>query len=282
MGQLIRGKDIAARIHEKTATRVRELRSKGVPVSLAVFLVGDDKPSHTYVGKKGKAAASVGIDFLLFERPANITQEQLLNDIRQAQDDQTLTGLIVQLPLPTQLNTNAILNAIDPRNDVDCLTDVNMGKVVMKTNTLVPPTPGAVLSIVNDLNVDLVGKNVTIIGVGPLVGKPLAIMMMNERASVTTINSKTTDVKKKCLAADIIVTGVGKKGLLTAEMVRPGAIVIDTGVDFENGKMFGDVDVPSVQEVAAYVTPTPGGVGPITVARLLWNTVLCAQAMHES
>ncbi len=147
----------------------------------------------------------------------------------------------------------------------------------MRTNIIVPPTPGAVLTILNDLKVDLSGKNATIIGMGALVGKPLAIMMVNEGASVTTCNSRTKDTKEKCLAADIIVTGVGKKDLLRGDMVKPGAIVIDTGVCFEDEKMYGDIHFEEVKEIASYVTPTPGGVGPITVARLLWNTVLCAE-----
>ena len=188
-----------------------------------------------------------------------------------------MSGLIIQLPLPEHLYTPEVLNTIRPDADVDCLTDANLGKLIMKTNTLLPPTPGAVLTIIENLKIKLPGKNVTIVGMGALVGKPLAIMMVNEGASVTTCNSRTKNIKAKCLGADIIVTGVGKKYLLTGDMAPQGAVVIDTGIAFENGKVFGDVNVAEVKESAAYVTPTPGGVGPITVARLMLNTVLMAE-----
>lgn len=272
---LIDGKAIADHILATARERVRAL---SCAPKLAVVLVGDDKPSHTYVRKKGEAAKAIGIDFHLETLPDTATTGEVKRAVERLQEDKRLSGLIVQLPLPDCIDANAVLNAIRPTFDVDCLTDVNLGKLVMKTHTIVPPTPGAVVSILEHLRVDLPGKNVTIIGAGPLVGKPLAIMMMNERASVTTCNSQTRDIKEKCLAADIIVTGVGKKNILRGDMIRPGAIVIDTGVSFEEGEMSGDVNVEEAVTVAAHVTPTPGGVGPITVARLLLNTVLCAAA----
>lgn len=277
MGNLINGKAIAEKFEQKTAEHVQKLKNQGVIPKLAVVLVGADKPSQTYVRKKGEAAQRLGMEFALHELPAEIGKEELVQKVRDIQDDPQLSGLIVQLPLPETLYTSEVLNAIRPELDVDCLTDVNIGKLVMKTNYLVPPTPGAVITILKDLDLDLVGKNVTIIGVGALVGKPLAIMMMNERATVTTCNSATKDTKAKCLNADIIVTGVGKKGVLRGDMVKEGAVVVDTGVCFVDGKMYGDVNVPEVLEKAIFVTPTPGGVGPVTVARLLWNTVICAE-----
>lgn len=277
MGQLIDGQAIAKKINTQTAKQITELKKQGLTPKLAVILVGDHKPSQTYVRKKGQAATQVGLDFNLYELPKSISQADLITKINEIQTDNKLSGLIVQLPLPAHLYATEVLNAIKPKFDVDCLTDVNLGKLVMKTNYLVPPTPGAVMSILHELKVDLAGKNVNIIGVGALVGKPLAIMMMNERAAVTTCNSATQNTQAKSLAADIIVTGVGKKDMVRADMVKPGAIVIDTGVCFVDGKMHGDVNVAEVLTKAAYVTPTPGGVGPITVARLLKNTVICAQ-----
>jgi len=282
MGNLIDGKSIAKAIHEKTAQKVADLKEAGITTTLAVVLVGVDKPSQTYVRKKGEAAKKAGMEFILAELPADISKQGIIDKIHELQANPDLSGIIVQIPLPEPLYTTEVLNAIDPTLDVDCLTDVNLGKLVMMTNTIVPPTPGAVMSILHDLDVDLVGKNVVIIGAGALVGKPLAIMMMNERASVTTCNSKTKDVNEKCLNADVIVTGVGRKDILRGDMVKEGAIVIDTGVCFEDGKMYGDVNVEEVLEKASYVTPTPCGVGPITVARLLWNTVLCAEKNNDS
>ncbi len=282
MGELIDGKRIAKEIREKTAVRVSALKEAEITPKLAVILVGEDKPSQTYVRKKGQAAEKVGMDFKLYELSSSISQGELEHKINEIQSDELLSGLIVQLPLPVHINTEKIVNMIRSEIDVDCLTDVNLGKLVMKTNTIVPPTPGAVMSILYDLGVsDLVGRNVVIIGVGPLVGKPLAIMMMNERASVTTCNSRTIDTTEKCLKADIIITGVGRKDVLRGNMVKPCAIVIDTGVSFENNKMYGDVNVGEVKEIAAHVTPTPRGVGPITVARLLMNTVICAEEQNN-
>ena len=281
---LIDGKSIANELNKKTAERVALLQQQGIPVKLAVILIGDDKPSRTYVQNKDKAAKKVGIDFQLVELPADISKEDIVGKIDELQSDPDLSGLIVQLPLPEPLYTDDVLNAIDPARDVDCLTNDNLGRLVMKTNFIVPPTPGAVMSVLEEIGAKktLVGKNVVIIGTGALVGKPLAIMMMNERASVTTCNSATRDTKEKCLAADIIVTGVGKKDVLRGDMVSDGAIVIDTGISFVNGKMYGDVNVEEVAEKAAYVTPTPGGIGPITVARLLRNTTICAERKYDA
>lgn len=280
MGTLIDGKAIAAKIHKDTADRVAALAKRGHVPKLAVILVGDDPASLMYDRMKGAAAQKIGIDFTLQQFPASISPAELIEKINLTQSEPSLSGLILQLPLPEHLYIPEVLSAIQPNVDVDFLSNYSLGSLIMNTNTLLPPTPGAVVSILEELNVNLIGKNVTIIGAGNLVGKPLAVMMMNARASVTTCNSKTRDAKEKCLAADIIVTGVGKKGILCGDMVRKGAIVIDTGIAFENGKVFGDVNVDEVVKIAAYVTPTPGGVGPITVARLLANTVAMAEKLY--
>ncbi len=280
MGSLIDGKAIAEKINKKTSERVAKLVERGITPKLSVILVGEDKPSQTYVRNKANAANKVGISFLLEELPGSISTEDLLKKIDTLQADPELSGMIVQLPLPEQIDTNRVINAIRPEIDVDCLTEANLGKLIMKTNTIVPPTPGAVMSILHEHNIELVGTNVTIIGVGPLVGKPMAVMMMNERASVTTCNSATKDIAKKCRAAKVIVTGVGTADIVRGDMISPGAVVIDTGVDFVNKQMVGDVNVDEILPIASLVTPTPGGVGPITVARLLWNTLLLTEKQH--
>jgi len=283
-GTLIDGKSIANKLNEKTAVEAAVLKKNGITPKLVVILVGADKPSQTYVRNKGKTATKVGIDFELVELPADISKAGIIEKIDEIQNDPDLSGVIVQLPLPEPLYTDDVLNAIDPMFDVDCLTNANMGRLVMKTNYIVPPTPGAAMSVLRHLGVkdNLRGKNVTIIGVGALVGKPLSIMMMNEGASVTTCNSKTKDTKEKCLNADIIVTGVGKKDILRGNMVKKGAIVIDTGVCFVDDQMYGDVNVEEVIKKASHVTPTPGGIGPITVARLLHNTIICAKMKYDA
>lgn len=277
MNFLIDGLVIAEKIEAKTARKVAELKAAGVVPKLAVVLVGEHRPSRVYIERKAKAAARVGMDFVLSELPADISKREIIAHLHELQADPTLSGVIVQLPLPEPLYTGEVLNAIDPARDVDCLTDANLGRLVMKTGWLLPPTPGAVLAILDHLGVGLAGKNITIIGAGALVGKPMAIIAMNERASVTTVNSSTRAVTEKCLAADVIVTGVGKAGLVTADMVSPGAIVIDTGISFVNGKMTGDVAALEIAAKGTWVTPTPGGVGPITVSLLLWNTAIAAE-----
>jgi len=274
---LIDGRHIAEQLLKKTAEEVATLKELGCVPKLAVVLVGEDKPSKNYVQMKRKAAEQVGIAFALVTLPSTVEKETIIKTIYDLQSDPSLSGLIIQLPLPEPLFTSDVLNAIDADKDVECLTNENLGKLVMKTNVLVPPTAGSVMHIIDELAVDLKGKNVTLIGTGILVGKPLAIMMMNKEASITTCNIYTQDIKEKCLDADIIITGVGKKNLLRGDMVKEGVIVIDTGISYEGKKLSGDACVDEIAPHAAYITPTPGGVGPITVSHLLWNTVLCAK-----
>lgn len=274
---LIDGKKISQEILKQLEKKVLKLKSKGIIPKLAVILVGDNKPSQTYVRKKGETAKMIGIDFELHQLPSKISKKRIIERITEIQKDKNLSGLIVQLPLPEPLYTDDVLNAILPKYDVDCLTHTNMGKLVMGNNELLPPTPGAVMAILENLEINVLGKNVTILGTGALVGKPLAIMMMNLGASVTTCNSSTTNIKEKCLQADIIVSAVGRKDLVRGDMIKKGSIVIDSGVDFVNNQMFGDVNFEEGMKKASHITPTPGGVGPITVARLLWNTILCAE-----
>ena len=277
MGTLINGKQIAAEINKKTTQEIKKMIKTGYKPKLAVVYVGNDKPSATYIRKKQEAAEQVGIDFVLYQFPQSISKKELVEKIKNIQKDKKLSGLIVQLPLPEKLYTTDVLNAIDPELDVDCLTDANVGKLVMGTNWIAPPTPAAVMEVLKDIKTDLKGKTVTIVGTGALVGKPLAIMMMNAGATVTTCNKQTKDTKAYCLTADIIVAAVGKKDLLRGNMVKKGAIVIDTGIVFENGKMYGDANRLEVVKKASYLTPTPGGIGPITVSLLLRNAALCAK-----
>ncbi|TSC84941.1 MAG: Bifunctional protein FolD [Parcubacteria group bacterium Gr01-1014_13] len=281
MSNIIDGKTIAAKIENETAKQVAILKTKGITPKLAVVLVGEDRPSRIYIKRKKEAAQRVGINFELHELPENISKEGLIEAVNKIQTDPLLTGLIIQLPLPEHLYVPEVLNAINTDIDVDCLTDCNIGKLVMKTNLIEPPTPWAVVKTLKEINFDLTGKNAVIIGAGALVGKPLAIMLVNELASVTTCNSRTKDIKDKCLKADVIVCAVGKNNLLTADMVKKGTVVIDTGIVYTDGKMHGDVDFIPVSKKASFITPTPGGIGPITVAKLLLNTVICAEKKNR-
>ena len=275
MTNIISGKKIADKIEAEVKQRVDALKKKKKSVRLDVILVGDNKASETYVKRKSEAAARVGIDFTLHQIESDISATALVKRIKTIQ--KKADGILIQLPLPENLYTPDILNVIDPNKDVDCLTHENLGRLVMKSHFVAPPTPAAALTILGELGAGLSGKDICVIGTGALVGKPLAIMLVNEGASVTTCNSRTANVKEKCLKADIIITGVGKKDILRGDMVKPGAIVIDTGFVFENGKLMGDVNFNEVSKIAGHITPTPGGVGPITVAELLRNTVTCAE-----
>ena len=277
MGTLIDGKAIAEKIRSSVAIEVKKLKKKNIKPKLGVILVGHDLPSQTYVNKKQQAAEAAGINFVLKQFPISISKNKLIDEIKKLQKKEKLSGLIIQLPLPEKLYVSEVINAVDPKIDVDCLTDTNIGKLVMCTNYIFPPTPYAVITILKEINFDVAGKNITIVGMGALVGKPLSIILSNAGASVTTCNSRTRDTKAKCLMADVVITGVGKKDLLRGDMVKTGAIVIDTGIVFENGKMYGDANKEEILSKASYFTPTPGGVGPITVALLLQNTVLCAK-----
>ncbi|OGH88222.1 MAG: hypothetical protein A3J93_00090 [Candidatus Magasanikbacteria bacterium RIFOXYC2_FULL_42_28] len=276
-GQLINGRAIADKILDKTAKKLATLKTNGVNPELAVILVGNDKSSVNYVERKGVAAKKIGLKFTLYKFDENITTEYLITEIEKIQNDKNLAGLIAQLPLPKQIDTAKILNTIKPEIDVDCLSDKNFNKLVVGTNFITPPTPGAIMAILEDLNISVSGKLVTIVGAGALVGKPLALIMNRAGANVSLCDSSTIDTATKCREAGILITGVGKKDLIRGDMIKPGAVIIDAGIDFENNRMYGDVNIAEALAVAALVTPTPGGVGPITVAQLLWNTIVCAE-----
>jgi len=277
MGKLIDGLKIAKKIRKETLKKVKTLKKQGIVPKLAVVLVGKNKPSQTYVKKKEQAAKSAGIDFKLHKIDAKITTKELLKKIETIQQDKALTGIIVQLPLPRHIDTKTILNAVRPEIDADCLTDINQNKLLTGQNTVMPPTPAAIMRALQELKINPAKKNVVIIGKGALVGKPLAIIMKKAGAKVTVCDSKTPDIKEKCLQADIIATGVGKKDVLRGDMVKNGAIVLDAGACFVNGKLYGDVNVKEALKKVAYVTPTPAGIGPITVELLLWNVVKNAE-----
>lgn len=278
MNKLIDGKAIAEQILKKTAQKVKELKKKKIIPRLGIVFVGNDRASEIYIKKKTEAAENIGISYNIFHfKKGLMSLPEMVKALKYLQKTRKLTGLIIQLPVPDKLYTSAVFNAVAPDIDVDCLTDINLGKLIMNTHTITPPTAGAVMEILKNLHINLVGKNVCLVGMGILVGKPLANILINARASVTTCNSKTKNIKQKCLDADIIISGVGKPNLIRGDMVKKGAIVIDTGISFVKNKVVGDVNVPEVLKKASYVTPTPGGVGPITVALLLHNTVLCAQ-----
>jgi len=275
MTQIINGKKIAQDILDEVKLDISKLNFKP---KLAVIFVGSDKPSTTYVNKKKEAANYAGIDFEIYNFPANIEKEKLVKSIKEIQKkEKNIRGMIVQLPLPEPLFTPEVLDAVSPDIDVDCLTNTNIGKLVMKTADFTPPTPQAVLEIFKSIELNVKGKNITIVGAGALVGKPLSIMLLNKEATITTCNEHTKDLKKILKKSDIIVSAVGKKDLIRKNMLKKNVIIIDTGIAFANKKMYGDVNFAEAIKKASYITPTPGGVGPITVSLLMQNLLVCSQ-----
>ena len=278
MSIIVDGKKIAQEILDNLKIRVEKLRQNGVEIKLGVVLVGGDKPSQTYVRNKGKACEKVGIEFQLYNYSAEIETKELIAEVQKIQKDNNLSGLIIQLPLPGHIVTKKVINYIKPEIDVDCLTFFNLGKLLIGKNEFRPPTPGAIMEILNHHQIDLNGKYVTLVGRGELIGKPLANILFHEEVTFSVCNKSTKRLEDFTLNADVVISGVGKHNLITGKMIKPGAVVIDAGTSFVDGKMYGDLEFDSVAEVASLVTPTPGGVGPITVAKLLENTVTVAES----
>lgn len=275
------GKKIASEILEKLKTRVIALEEKNKKPALAVVLVGDDKPSHTYVRQKQKAAEKIGVKFYKFEFPSDIGKDKLIAGIKNIQKTHKLSGLIVQLPVPEALwpYTHEIVDNIDIRLDVDCLSHCALGRVMMNTSLVVPPTPGAIMEILKYYKIDLKELHVCLLGRGDLIGRPLASMLTHEKVALSVHGRSTKNLKWFTESSDIIVTGVGQKNLLTGDMVKVGVVVIDAGITFTDGKIGGDVDFDTVSKKASLITPVPGGVGPVTVAKLLENVVTsCEQS----
>ncbi len=251
----------------------KQIQSLGLRPHLAVVLVGSDPASQTYVRKKQEAAESIGVKFSLYKFPQTITTDELIAELHQIQS-QALSGIIVQLPLPPTIDKRVALNELDPEIDVDYLSWESLGKLVIGENQLVPPTPGAILEVLNFHKVPLKGKHVVLVGQGELIGKPLANILIQMPVTLTVCGRETKNLSDFTKQADILITGVGKAGLISGSMVKPGVVVVDAGVSFKGKKMFGDVKFEEVSKIASLMTPTPGGVGPITVAKLLENVVL--------
>lgn len=276
--QILDGKALAAEIRSELKTQVAALAEKGVSTALAVILVGDDSASQVYVRNKIKACADTGIRSLEFRMPAETTQQQLLAKIAELNADESVDGILVQLPLPKQINADAVISAIDPAKDVDGFHVANAGALVTGKQGFVPCTPFGVMRLIEKSGVNPRGKSAVIVGRSNIVGKPMALLLLASDATVTVAHSCTPDLSAVTRNADILVAAVGRAKLIKADMVKPGAVVIDVGMNRdENGKLCGDVDFAEVKEIAGSITPVPGGVGPMTIAMLMQNTVLAAQ-----
>lgn len=276
--QILDGKALAAEIRSEVKTQVAALAEKGVSTALAVILVGDDSASQVYVRNKIKACADTGIRSLEFRMPAETTQQELLAKIAELNADENVDGILVQLPLPKQINADAVISAIDPAKDVDGFHVANAGALVTGKQGFVPCTPFGVMRLIEKSGVDPRGKSAVIVGRSNIVGKPMALLLLAADATVTVAHSRTPDLCAVTRNADILVAAVGRAKLIKADMVKPGAVVIDVGMNRdENGKLCGDVDFSEVKAIAGSITPVPGGVGPMTIAMLMQNTALAAQ-----
>lgn len=280
MANIIDGKQISADIKEELKQEVARLKEVGHSCCLAVIQVGSDPASSVYVGNKKKACAYIGIESLAYELPEETSEEELLAIIEQLNQDDHVHGILCQLPLPKHINEDRVIAAISPEKDVDGFHPQNVGALVIGQKGFVSCTPAGIIQLLKRSNIDIAGKHCVVIGRSNIVGKPMALLMLRENATVTVCHSKTSNLKELCSQADILIVAIGKPRFIGAEYVKDGAVVIDVGIHRdENNKLCGDVRYEEVEPKASYITPVPGGVGPMTIAMLMNN---CVEAMKSS
>lgn len=272
MAKIIDGKQISLDIKNELKEKVAKYKEQGIEITLVVVKVGNDPASAVYVRNKEKACEYVGINSKTLALPEETTEEELLNVVKELNEDKNVNGILVQLPLPKHIDESKVLLTIDSTKDVDGFHPVNVGKMVIGEDTFLPCTPAGIIEMIKRTDIDIEGKECVVIGRSNIVGKPMAMLMLKENATVTIAHSRTKDLKEVTKRADIIVSAIGKAKFVTADYVKEGAVVIDVGMNRdENGKLCGDVDFESVSKVASAITPVPGGVGPMTVTMLLVN-----------
>ena len=282
MAQIIDGKKISAEVKAGVAAEVAALKEKGVSVGLAVVIVGNNPASRVYVNNKKKACAACGIDSYEYALPEESNEEELLRLIDQLNHDPKVNGILVQLPVPKQIDDHKIIAAISPLKDVDAFTEGNVGKIMIGEYNFLPCTPAGCMDLIDSTGVSVDGKNCVVIGRSNIVGKPMAMLLLHRNGTVTICHSHTKNLREICSQADILVAAVGKAGFVTADMVKEGAVVIDVGMNRNaEGKLCGDVDFEAVEKKAGYITPVPGGVGPMTIATLMRNTLTAAKVQND-
>lgn len=282
MYQLIDGKLLAQKTREKLKKEVEDLKAINIVPKLAVILVGNDPASKVYVRNKSKACQEVGIEYEEILLDENTTMDKLLSIIKKLNDRKDINGILLQSPIPKGLNIQEAFNLIDYRKDVDGFNPINIGKLLTGQDCFISCTPFGIMKMFEEYNINLTGKNAVVIGRSNIVGKPMAQCLLNKNATVTICHSKTKNIGKITKNADIIVSAVGKINMVTKEMVKPGAVVIDVGMNRnEEGKLVGDVDFEDVSKVSSYITPVPGGVGPMTIAMLLNNVVKATKLQNN-
>ncbi|HCX2658278.1 TPA: bifunctional methylenetetrahydrofolate dehydrogenase/methenyltetrahydrofolate cyclohydrolase FolD [Staphylococcus aureus] len=275
VAKILDGKQIAKDYRQGLQNQVEALKEKGFTPKLSVILVGNDGASQSYVRSKKKAAEKIGIISEIVHLEETATEEEVLNELNRLNNDDSVSGILVQVPLPKQVSEQKILEAINPDKDVDGFHPINIGKLYIDEQTFVPCTPLGIMEILKHADIDLEGKNAVVIGRSHIVGQPVSKLLLQKNASVTILHSRSKDMASYLKDADVIVSAVGKPGLVTKDVVKEGAVIIDVGnTPDENGKLKGDVDYDAVKEIAGAITPVPGGVGPLTITMVLNNTLL--------
>lgn len=274
------GKALSAKVRSSILAETEELKEKGVTPGLAVIIVGNDPASEIYVRNKEKACAECGFYSEKYALPAETSQEELLGLIGQLNQSPQISGILCQLPVPGHISEEAVINAIDPKKDVDAFHPVNVGKIMVGNFDFVPCTPAGVMELIDEYQIDPKGKECVVVGRSNIVGKPMAMLLLHRHGTVTMCHSRTQHLDEVCRRADILVAAVGKAGFITPDMVKDGAVVIDVGINRNaEGKVCGDVD-PAVMEKASYMTPVPGGAGPMTITMLMKNTLKAAKIQN--
>lgn len=282
MATIIDGKELSKKLKEQMKDRVAQMRQQGIVPKLVVVLVGNNSASEVYVRNKHKACGEVGIESEVIKMPEETTQQELLDVVKGLNEDQTVDGILVQLPLPGQINEKVVLRSILPEKDVDGFHPVNVGLLSIGDDCYAPATPSGIIAMFKEYGIEIAGKHCVIIGRSNIVGKPMAALLLRHNATVTVCHSKTQNLGELTRQADIVIVATGHRHTLTADMVKEGAVVIDVGMNRnELGKLCGDVDFVEVKEKASFITPVPGGVGPMTITELLENTILAAQRHHS-
>ena len=281
MSKIIDGKVVSASVKERVKAEVEVLKQQGISVGLAVIIVGEDPASKVYVANKKRACEALGIISQEYALPENTTQEELLSLIETLNNEKSVNGILCQLPLPKHLDENAVINAINPLKDVDAFHPNNVGKIMLGDYDFVPCTPAGVMEMLAYENVEIAGKTCVVIGRSNIVGKPMSMLLLHKNGTVTVCHSKTENLKEVCQKADILVAAVGRPNFVKADMVKEGAVVIDVGINRVDGKLVGDVDFNDVKDKCSAITPVPGGVGPMTIAMLMQNTLTAAKKQNK-
>lgn len=278
MYRILDGKKTAQKVKDALKERVEQLKKDGLTPGLAVIIVGNDSASRVYVNNKKKACEYVGIHSEEYALPEETTQDELIALVKKLNEKKDIHGILCQLPLPKHINEEAVINAIDPKKDVDAFHPVNVGKIMIGNFDFLPCTPAGVMELIDESGIDLTGKHCVVVGRSNIVGKPQAMLLLHRNATVTICHSKTENLPQVCRTADVLVVAVGRAKMVDESYIKEGAVVIDVGMDRdENGKLCGDVDFDSACKKAGYITPVPGGVGPMTIATLMKNAVTAAE-----